>query len=319
MTQESKQNPGLSTLASLREHSIVVADSGDIDAIAEYQPQDATTNPSLILKEVEKGSYPEVLSAASQGLTDVREIADNLIVQFGLKILDKIPGRVSTEVDARLSFDTEATIAKARKIITMYQDAGIARDRVLIKIASTWEGLAAARVLEAEGIHCNMTLIFSLSQAAVAADARVALISPFVGRILDWYKKSEQRDSYPVDDDPGVRSVRAIYHYIRHQGSNTEVMGASFRNLEQIIALAGCDLLTIAPSLLAELAELDKQLPEAITHIQPDDVVEACDTSETAFRWAMNEDAMASDLLAEGIRRFAVDQGKLEKLLKTAN
>lgn len=315
MEQQSSQTSGSNALASLRQYSTVVADSGDIEAIGQYQPQDATTNPSLILKEVEKASYPEVLAAACEDQTDVTEIADRLIVQFGLKILEKIPGRVSTEVDARLSFDTEATIAKARKIIAMYQAAGVGRDRVLIKIASTWEGLAAARVLEAEGIHCNMTLIFSLSQAAVAADAGVTLISPFVGRILDWYKANEQRDGYPIDDDPGVRSVRAIYHYIRHQGSNTEVMGASFRNLEQIIALAGCDLLTIAPNLLGELTERHQELPAAIVNINREDVVETCEITEPAFRWAMNQDAMATDLLADGIRRFAADQEKLEALL----
>ena len=300
----------------MRELSVVVADSGDIAAVHAHRPQDATTNPSLILKEVESGRSPELIrKARAEAANGGATLCDRLIVAFGCEILAGIEGRVSTEVDARLSFDSDATVHKAQEIIALYRAAGIDPARVLIKIASTWEGLAAARRLEAEGIHCNMTLIFALPQAAVAAEAGATLISPFVGRILDWYKNSEGRDAYPVDEDPGVRSVRSIYQYIHSRGLATEVMGASFRNVEQILGLAGCDLLTIAPGLLDELEQRNTPVEVSIDRIAQQDLVEHCDTSEPGFRWAMNSSAMASDLLADGIRRFAADQQKLEALL----
>ncbi len=283
-----------------------------------FKPHDATTNPSLILKAVQKPEYQPLLAqtvAAHKG-KDVGEIIDHLLVAFGLKILAIIPGRVSTETDARLSFDTEGTIAKGRHLIALYEAAGIARERILIKVASTWEGIRAAEVLEKEGIRCNMTLLFSLPQAVAAADAGAQLISPFVGRILDWHKKSTGQD-YAAADDPGVLSVKRIYDYYKKFGYKTEVMGASFRNTGEILELAGCDLLTISPELLQKLADSDapvahKLSPEAAQSAD----IERLNFDEKGFRLALNEDAMATEKLAEGIRLFCADAVKLEKLVK---
>jgi transaldolase len=308
----------------------VVADTGDVGLIARYQPQDATTNPSLILKAVGLDSYKEWLlemkaPSGAQGST-LEGRVDALLVRFGQAILKVIPGRVSTEIDARLSFDVEASFARAVGIAERYNRLGIHNDRFLIKIASTWEGIEAARRLEREGIHCNLTLLFSMAQAAVCADAGVRLISPFVGRIYDWYQKNSDQlpnqnsDQLPnqasADLDPGVASVRRIYRYFRRHGYHTEVMGASFRNTSQILALAGCDLLTISPDLLGAL----QQMPADALNLdwrkpQQDDPSEKLYLSESQFRWAFNEDQMASDKLAEGIRSFAADSRKLDALL----
>lgn len=306
------------TLESLRRHSVIVADTGDVEAMQQFGPTDATTNPSLILAQVEQGRYPALVDTARKVHSGAggATLADHVIVRFGLEILAHIPGRVSTEVDARLSFDTEGSIRKGRELMALYRAEGIDGDRVLIKIASTWEGLQAARVLESEGIHCNLTLMFSSAQAAVAAEAGATLISPFVGRILDWYKKAEGVEAYAADDDPGVRSVRAIYHYLKGRGSSTSVMAASFRNPEQILALAGCDLLTISPALLETLQGRGDSVDAAVDKVQDADRLDQIATDEAAFRWAMNQNAMATDLLADGIRRFAADQEKLEGLLR---
>ena len=311
-------------LEQLKTYTTVVADTGDFESIRSYEPQDATTNPTLIYKAVQMDTYAGLLEKAAQmaeaegihGNRLVESVIDHLLVLFGREILRIIPGRVSTEVDARLSFDTEATIAKARHIITLYRNQGIERDRVLIKIASTWEGLQAARVLEEEGIHCNLTLLFSLVQAASAATNKVTLISPFVGRILDWYVE-HTGGSYEADEDPGVQSLTQIFHYLKHHGFPTEVMGASFRNIGQIRALAGCDLLTISPELLNELqtssGPLDRQLSVEKAVAEPIPLMEI---DEKTFRWHLNADPMATDKLADGIRRFAADTDKLSDLIE---
>ena len=320
----------MNALEGLSRYTTVVADTGDVGLIARYQPQDATTNPSLILKAVGLDSYKEWLlemkaPSSAQGST-LEGRVDALLVRFGQAILKVIPGRVSTEIDARLSFDVEASFARAVGIAERYNRLGIHNDRFLIKIASTWEGIEAARRLEREGIHCNLTLLFSMAQAAVCADAGVRLISPFVGRIYDWYQKNSDRlpnqnsDQLPnqasADLDPGVASVRRIYRYFRRHGYHTEVMGASFRNTSQILALAGCDLLTISPDLLGAL----QQMPADALNLdwrkpQQDDPSEKLCLSQSQFRWAFNEDQMASDKLAEGIRSFAADSRKLDALL----
>lgn len=308
----------MNQLEQLKQYTTIVADTGDFQSLKAYAPQDATTNPSLILKAVQKDEYRHLLEKAVRDNAGkpMGEIIDRLLVAFGLEILKVIPGRVSTETDARLSFDTEGTIAKGRELIALYEAAGIARDRVLIKIASTWEGIRAAEVLEKEGIRCNMTLLFSLPQAAACADANVQLISPFVGRIYDWYKKATGTD-YQGADDPGVQSVQRIYTYYRKFGYRTEVMGASFRNTSQIIELAGCDLLTISPELLQKLADTEGKVerrltPESAQHTD----VERLTLDEKAFRYLLNEDAMATEKLAEGIRVFCADAIKLEQLIK---
>lgn len=307
----------MNQLEQLKQYTTVVADTGDFHAIEIFKPHDATTNPSLILKAVQKPAYQPLLAqtVAEHKSKGVAEIIDHLLIAFGLKILALIPGRVSTETDARLSFDTEGTIAKGRHLIALYEQAGIARERVLIKVASTWEGIRAAEVLEKEGIRCNMTLLFSLPQAVAAADAGAQLISPFVGRILDWYKKSTGQE-YAGADDPGVQSVKRIYDYYKKFGYKTEVMGASFRNTSQILALAGCDLLTISPDLLQTLAETDAVVTRQLS---PDtaqaSAIERIRLDEKSFRLALNDDAMATEKLAEGIRLFCADAVKLDQLV----
>lgn len=299
----------------------VVADTGDVNAIRQYQPQDATTNPSLLLKAAVLPEYAEHVTAAKAWAREVggsssemlNNCSDKLAVAIGTDILGVIPGRVSSEVDARLSFDTEATIAKAKRLIALYADNDIPRERVLIKIASTWEGIRAAEQLEHEGINCNLTLLFGFSQASACADAGVYLISPFVGRILDWYKKHTGQE-YDAESDPGVLSVRRIYNYYKQHGYQTVVMGASFRNTGEIEALAGCDRLTISPQLLQALAEDEGDLPRRLDPTRTESEAKT-ELDENAFRWAMNEDAMATEKLAEGIRNFAADQEKLETLL----
>ena len=308
----------MNQLEQLKQYTTIVADTGDFQSIKAFAPQDATTNPSLILKAVQKDEYRPIMErvAREHAGKSTGEIIDRLLIAFGQEILKVIPGRVSTETDARLSFDTEGTIAKGRELIRLYEEAGIARGRVLIKIASTWEGIRAAQVLEAEGIHCNLTLLFSLPQAVACAEAGVQLISPFVGRIYDWYKKSTGTD-YTGADDPGVQSVKRIYTYYRKFGYKTEVMGASFRNTSQIVELAGCDLLTISPELLQKLAETDASLerklsPEAAQQVQ----IDKLNLDEKTFRLMLNDDAMATEKLAEGIRAFCADAVKLEKLIE---
>jgi len=303
-------------LEQLRTMTTVVADTGDIDAIAQYRPTDTTTNPSLLLQAAAKPEYAEIVKTAKANCIGIDETLDAIAVGFGLEILKLIPGRISTEVDARLSFDRDATIARAEGLIARYDRAGIDPDRVLIKIASTWEGIAAAEQLEKRGIHCNLTLLFSFAQAVRCADAGVTLISPFVGRILDWYKQTEGRDAYAPDEDPGVRSVTAIYNYFKKFGYATEVMGASFRNIGEITELAGCDLLTIAPSLMDELASNEAPMPRKLDAANAAAMkIERVVFSENAFRWALNEDAMATEKLADGIRRFAADTRKLEAFI----
>ena len=315
----------MNQLEALKTHTMVVADTGDFLQLAQFKPQDATTNPSLILKAVQKPEYAPLLSetvAAHKGQAlDV--VMDHLLVRFGQEILKHVPGRVSTEVDARLSFDTAATVARARRIMALYEAQGIGRDRVLIKIASTWEGIQAAAELEKEGIRCNLTLLFAFCQAVACGQAGVQLISPFVGRIYDWYKKSAGANWVEADNaganDPGVKSVTAIYNHYKKHGIRTEVMGASFRNVGQITALAGCDLLTISPDLLAQLAATEAPLPQALNA----DVAKTMDLpavsfDEASFRLALNEDAMATEKLAEGIRAFCADAIKLEALMLKA-
>jgi len=295
-----------SQLDSLRRHSLVVADTGDIEAVARWKPQDATTNPSLLLASAEDPRFRHLID---------RDV-DQVFVNFGREILKYIPGRVSTEVDARLSFDTARSVEKARRFISLYEKAGVKRSRVLVKLASTWEGIKAAEKLEREGIHCNMTLLFSFAQAAACADAGVTLISPFVGRIYDWHRQARKVDDIPLEDDPGVASVVRIYNYYKKHGYKTQVMGASFRKTGQILALAGCDLLTIAPDLLDKLSKAEGEIPRSLS---PDAAqrseVEKVSLDEKTFRWQHNEDAMATDKLAEGIRRFDADARKLEKLI----
>ena len=293
-------------LESLRKHSLVVADTGDIEAVARWKPQDATTNPSLLLTSAEDPRYRHLMD---------RDM-DRVFVNFGCEILKHIPGRVSTEVDARLSFDTAGSIAKAQRFIALYEKAGVKRNRILIKLASTWEGIKAAEKLEREGIHCNMTLLFSFAQAVACADAGVTLISPFVGRIYDWHKQARKVDDIAVEDDPGVASVTRIYTYYKKHGYATQVMGASFRKTGQILALAGCDLLTIAPDLLDKLAKAEGETPRRLSPEKAKaQSVDKVNWDEKAFRWEHNQDAMATDKLAEGIRRFDADARKLEKLL----
>ncbi|ELO1775341.1 transaldolase [Vibrio fluvialis] len=309
-------------LEQLRKLTTVVADTGEIDAIKKYQPEDATTNPSLILKAAQIAEYAplidQAIEYAKSQTTDkaeqVQEACDMLAVNIGKEILKTIPGRISTEVDARLSYDTEGSIVKARKLIKMYNDAGISNDRILIKLASTWEGIRAAEVLEKEGINCNLTLLFSFAQARACAEAGVFLISPFVGRIMDWYKAKEGRD-FEAQEDPGVLSVSKIYNYYKQHGYKTVVMGASFRNIGEILELAGCDRLTIAPSLLAELEAAEGEVVEKLVDSNGTQERPAAMT-HSEFLWEHNLDAMAVEKLAEGIRNFAVDQGKLETMIE---
>ncbi|MEG0148412.1 MAG: transaldolase [Comamonas sp.] len=318
----------MNQLDALRQFTTVVADTGDFHQLAQFQPQDATTNPSLILKAVQKPQYAPLMRATvaqwkGRGLD---EVMDRMLVRFGCEILETIPGRVSTEVDARLSFDTQATVTRAERLIELYQAAGVHTDRVLIKIAATWEGIEAARLLELRGIHTNLTLLFSFSQAVACGQAKVQLISPFVGRIYDWYKKQAgagwDEAAMAGSNDPGVQSVRKIYEYYKHFGIGTEVMGASFRNTGQILALAGCDLLTIAPELLAQLGEADDEhapLSRALDAQQAKAMpLTRWNLDEASFRFALNEDAMATEKLAEGIRAFTVDTRKLEVLMQQA-
>ncbi|WP_454252987.1 transaldolase [Pseudomonas sp. Marseille-Q7302] len=304
----------MSKLEQLKQYTTVVADTGDLDAIARLKPYDATTNPSLLLKAASLPRYEEHLQVAFSGANgDIGLACDRFAVAVGGEILKLIPGRISTEVDARLSFDTGATLDRAHRLIELYEKAGIGKDRVLIKIASTWEGIRAAEQLEKEGIQTNLTLLFSFAQAAACADAGVFLISPFVGRIYDWYKKAEGRD-YEGAEDPGVKSVTRIYQYYKANGYDTVVMGASFRNLNQIEQLAGCDRLTISPELLQQLSDAQGDLPRVLTTGTSGGEPKQ-QLNEPAFRWAHNEDAMATEKLAEGIRQFARDQEKLEVLL----
>jgi transaldolase len=315
----------MNLLESLKRHTTVVADTGDIDAIYQYKPQDATTNPSLIYQAAQKPEYAELLDDAIQfalhtpGERPLRREAgmDKLMVNFGCEILKIVPGRVSTEVDARLSFDTEGTVSKANRLIELYEDSGINRERVLIKIASTWEGIRAAEQLEREGIHCNLTLLFSFAQAVACAEAGVTLISPFVGRIYDWYRKERGGKDIPPDEDPGVISVTRIYNYFKKFDYPTQVMGASFRKIDQIVRLAGCDLLTISTDLLAQMEETPGELQRCLS-IETARAFEEqqIHMDEKTFRWMHNEDAMASDKLCEGIRKFNADARKLEQFAR---
>lgn len=317
-------------LSQLKQFSVIVADTGDFASMRRYQPRDATTNPTLLLKAAEMPEYSDLVSrvlseAQHQSAPASQRLAvamDRLAVAFGLEILKLVPNRVSTEVDARLSFDREATLAKARELIGLYEKAGISRERILIKIASTWEGIQAARELAKEGVFCNLTLLFSMAQAVACADAGVRLISPFVGRILDWYKKSSGKDSYPPAEDPGVVSVTEIFHYYKRHGIKTEVMGASFRNVGEILELAGCDLLTISPQLLEEMMKTPAggegdTGKRVVRKLDPAESakkgLERIEMNEKIFRWMLNENAMATEKLAEGIRSFAADTRKLEK------
>ena len=313
----------MNQLDALKQFTTVVADTGDFKQLAQFQPQDATTNPSLILKAVQKPEYAPLLQStvARWKGRAMDEVIDRLLVRFGCEILATIPGRVSTEVDARLSFDTSATITRAERIIELYQAEGIHIDRVLIKVAATWEGIEAARKLESKGIHTNLTLLFSFAQAVACGQARVQLISPFVGRIYDWYKKQAGAKWVEAEmagaNDPGVQSVRKIFNHYKHFGIATEVMGASFRNVGQITALAGCDLLTIAPELLAQLAATEAPLQRALDAEAARTMdLPAVQYDEAGFRYALNEDAMATEKLAEGIRAFAADAVKLEQLIR---
>src|SRR6266545_3917431 len=312
----------MNLLDSLKRSTTVVADTGDFEAIAEYRPQDATTNPSLIYQAAQKPHYRHLVDEAldfalrSPGDAAARSTAfmDKLFITFGCEILRIVPGRVSTEVDAGLSFDTEGTLAKARKLIDMYEKAGIPRERILIKIASTWEGIRAAEQLEREGTHCNLTLLFSFAQAVACAEAGVTLISPFVGRIYDWYRKEHGVKDIPADEDPGVTSVTRIYDYFKKFGYKTQVMGASFRKVDQIVRLAGCDLLTISPDLLAQMEKTEGDVKRQLSM----EAARASDAKqihldEKTFRWMHNEDAMATEKLAEGIRKFYADARKLEQ------
>lgn len=312
-------NPLLDQLKSMTD---IVADTGDIEAIRRHRPEDATTNPSLLLKAVALSEYVPLIEdsirwAKAQShlpQQQIHDASDKLAVDVGLEVLKIVPGRISTEVDARLSFDIQATLTKARKLIRLYNDAGIKNERVLIKIASTWEGVKAAEILEHENIHCNLTLMFGFAQARAAAEAGVTLISPFVGRIMDWYKGKNDDKGFAPEDDPGVISVRNIYCYYKEHGYPTTVMGASFRNTGEILALSGCDRLTISPNYLDELQNTRGELRRALQYdgeIKP----RPASMTESEFRWEMNQDAMATEKLAEGIRGFTVDQIKLEKLL----
>ncbi|RIK96851.1 MAG: transaldolase [Burkholderiales bacterium] len=307
----------MNALEQLKQFTVVVADTSDFRTIQQYGARDATTNPSLVLKAAQKDEYAQLLRqcVTDHAREDTQSLADRLLVRFGQEILKVVPGRVSTETDARLSFDTQASIARAQRIVAFYEESGISRERVLIKVASTWEGIRAAEQLERQGIHCNLTLLFSFPQAVACAEAGVTLISPFVGRIYDWYRKHENRD-YAPEEDPGVLSVRRIYDYYKKFGYATEVMGASFRSTGQVLALAGCDLLTISPDLLGQLAESDRRVERKLDpKAAHDKDIERVSFDEKSFRYAVNEDAMATDKLAEGIRIFAADVVKLEQLV----
>ena len=307
----------MNQLEQLKQFTTVVADTGDFQSIQAYTPRDATTNPSLILKAVQKDEYKPLLEKAVRDNLDrsTSDTIDHLLVAFGKQILRVIPGRVSTEIDAGLSFDTEGSIAKGRELIKLYEAAGIDRERVLIKMAATWEGIRAAAVLEKEGIHCNMTLLFSLGQAIACAEAGAQLISPFVGRIYDWYKKSTGI-AYEPAEDPGVQSVKRIYNYYRKFGYTTEVMGASFRNTGQILELAGCDLLTISPDLLQQLADTEGKIERKLSaESAPSAGIVKISQDEKKFRFQLNEDQMATEKLSEGIRAFCADTGKLKQII----
>ena len=313
----------MNQLDQLKQYTTVVADTGNFRELTQFAPRDATTNPSLILKAVQQPAYAPLLAetVAAHKRKPLDAIIDQVLVRFGLEILKVVPGRVSTEVDARLSFDTAASVARAHRIIALYEAAGIGRERVLIKVASTWEGIQAARILEHEGIHCNLTLLFAFCQAVACGDAGVTLISPFVGRIYDWYKKTAGSAWVEADHagaaDPGVQSVAQIYTYYKKFGVATEVMGASFRNVGQIAALAGCDLLTISPDLLAALQASETPLPRALDPAAARAAnIHATTFNEASFRYALNADAMANDKLAEGIRAFAADAGKLDAIIE---
>ena len=313
----------MNQLEQLKQYTTVVADTGNFKQLAQFKPRDATTNPSLILKAVQQADYAPLLAetVAAHADSKLDQIVDQVLVRFGLEILKVVPGRVSTEVDARLSFDTAATVARARRIMALYEAAGIGRERVLIKVASTWEGIQAARMLELDGIRCNLTLLFSFCQAVACGDAKVRLISPFVGRIYDWYKKSAgaawDESANTLANDPGVKSVAQIYSYYKRFGIETEVMGASFRNVGQIAALAGCDLLTISPELLAQLQASDADLPRALDKDGAAGAdLQQVSYNEAEFRYALNDDAMATEKLAEGIRGFAADAIKLDKIIE---
>lgn len=307
-----------SVLEQLREMTVVVADTGEVAAVKKYKPVDCTTNPSLVLAALKDPASEELIAreieAGRKAGKSAEEVTATLTVAVGAELTKLVPGRVSTEVDAALSFDTAASVERARAIVADYADRGVGKERILIKLASTWEGIRAAEILQQEGIDCNLTLLFSMAQAVACADAGAFLISPFVGRITDWYKKAEGRDSYAPDEDPGVRSVRAIYDYYKSNGIKTVVMGASFRNTDQIKALAGCDNLTIAPKLLDEMAQDNSDLPRVLS---PDDAsgVAAVTMDEASFRWQMNADAMATEKLAEGIRNFDKDHRTLISLV----
>ncbi len=314
--------PPMNQLEQLKQHTTVVADSGNFKELAAFAPRDATTNPSLILKAVVQPDYAPLMAeaVAAKKKRPTERIVDELLVRFGLEILKIVPGRVSTEVDARLSFDTAASIARAHQLIELYERAGVGRERVLIKVAATWEGIQAAKALEHEGIHCNLTLLFAFCQAVACGEAGVTLISPFVGRIHDWHKKAAGsawvEAAMAGANDPGVKSVAQIYTYFKHYGIATEVMGASFRNIGQIQALAGCDLLTISPELMAQLQAIEAPLPRALDpEAAKHATLHAVTFNEPVFRYALNDDAMASDKLAEGIRAFAADAAKLDTLI----
>ncbi len=310
-------------LDQLKNMSVVVADTGEFNAIKTYQPEDATTNPSLLYKVAQNPEYMdfilEAIDWAKQQPGDESERLQNTLHRFavniGAEILKVIPGRVSTEVDARLSFNTQASVQQAKRLIELYRQAGIGKERVLIKIASTWEGICAAKELEQQGIHCNLTLLFNFTQAVACAEAGVTLISPFVGRILDWYKKDSGRDHYPAEEDPGVLSVTRIYHYYKQHNYNTIVMGASFRNTGEIEQLAGCDRLTISPQLMEDLQKDTGTLQQQLSADKVEAIARHAPIDEQLFRWELNQDPMATEKLAEGIRNFAIDQGKLESLI----
>jgi transaldolase len=316
----------MTLLESLKKYSTVVADTGDIEAIARVKPQDATTNPSLLYSAAQRPEYQHFVEesvehADQEGGNEKQQaeaFMDRLFVSFGREILKHVPGRVSTEVDARLSFDTEGTLAKARHLIELYEKEGVGRERVLIKIASTWEGIRAAEQLEREGIHCNLTLLFSFAQAVACAEAKVTLISPFVGRIYDWYKKENGGKDIPIENDPGVASVTKIYNYYKKFGYKTLVMGASFRKVEQIVHLAGCDLLTISPDLIEKMQQTQGEItPQLTPEKAKASEGEQLHLEEKDFRWLHNEDAMASDKLSEGIRKFNADARKLEQYARS--
>lgn len=310
-------------LQQLKKLTTIVVDTGDIESIKKFAPTDATTNPSLILAAAQKPQYKHLIEEAVESSKSAKSreerrdlLMDQVFVNFGVEILKLIPGRVSTEVDARLSFDTEGSIKKAHSLIALYKKAGIEKERILIKLASTWEGAEAAKVLEKEGIHCNMTLMFSLAQAIACAEAKATLISPFVGRILDWYKIHDKVSGYAPAEDPGVKSVTQIYNYYKKFGYKTQVMGASFRNTEEILELAGCDLLTISPQLLEELSKAEGHVEKKLDSSKAKEMsLEKINVDEKTYRWLLNENQMATEKLSEGIRKFAEDGAKLAKFL----